>query len=217
MPLALDDLLPPSAPRDGVYRITLAEAKNEADNPDGSDDAAEDSSYNRGRYHLYSGSRSASAVATLSDIGLTAKAGRDSVTVWAVSLHSAEPMADVRVRVYSDKNQLVGESVTDQHGLATVANVHPAAGERPSVVLAEMAGGPPGDAGEHPGRTWLDLRSSTWELADTDLSGRPYLREGHEAFVYTDRGVYRPAKRSTFARSSAAKTMNRRPRSRCDG
>jgi uncharacterized protein YfaS (alpha-2-macroglobulin family) len=101
-------------------------------------------------------------------------------------------MAGVRVRVYSDKNQLLGEAVTDERGLATVGNFHPADGERPSVVLAEMAAGPTGDAGEHPGRTWLDLRSSTWELAGTDVSGRPYLRAGHEAFVYTDRGVYRP-------------------------
>jgi len=189
VPLALGDLLPPSAPRDGVYRITLAENRAGTDD---SDDLDENSGDSRGRYYLYSSSRSASAVATLSDIGLTAKAGRDSVTIWAVSLHSAEPVAGVRVRVYSDKNQLLGESVTDERGLATIANIHPGAGERPSVVLAEMAGGPPGDAGEHPGRTWLDLRSSSWELADTDVSGRPYLREGHEAFVYTDRGVYRP-------------------------
>src|SRR5205814_2353267 len=40
--------------------------------------------------------------------------------------------------------------------------------------------------------TWLDLSSTRWELGDTDTSGRPYLRSGYEAFVYTDRGVYRP-------------------------
>jgi alpha-2-macroglobulin len=42
------------------------------------------------------------------------------------------------------------------------------------------------------GLTWLDLRASALSAGDLDLGGRAYLRSGFEAFVYTDRGVYRP-------------------------
>ena len=191
--IELDDLLPADARADGVYRVQI-----EAMNPDaGNDDG-----------HWYEKINRSDAVVTLSDIGLTAKHGRDGITVWAVSLKEARPLPNVRVRAYSSKNQLLGQAMTGPDGLARIGGIDLAKEETAAVILAdapERAVRPPsllqrwmGTATTRPAApqpsalTWLDLRNSTWNMGDADLGGRPYLREGHEAFLFTERGVYRP-------------------------
>ena len=193
LPIELDDLLPSGPDRDGVYRVAVEMSRQNTGADDESDDGDSE----------FDGSR-ASSLVTLSDIGLTAKRTRDGIVVWAASLRSAEPMAGVRARVYSDKNQLLGEATTDADGIATIQHVRPAGGEDAAVILAEQIPpakieplGPamPTTAPAAPiaaGLTWLDLRRSSWDLGDADTGGRAYLRSGYEAFVYTDRGVYRP-------------------------
>ena len=192
LPIELDDLLPADGQRDGVYRVSVAMDRKNT----GADEETDDDDESIGS--------NTSSLVTLSDIGLTAKQTQDGLVVWAVSLRSAEPMAGVRARVYSDKNQLLGEATTGKDGIATIQHVQPATGESAAVVLADQL--PPvkveplGPAlpttapAAHfaTGLTWLDLRRASWDLGDTDTGGRSYLRNGYEAFVYTDRGVYRP-------------------------
>ncbi len=156
--LSLDDLLPPALARSGAWRVS-------AEPDDGESTSA------------------ASAVVTLSDVGLTAKRTATGVVAWATSLRSAKPMAGVRVRAYTDKNQLLDSATTGPDGLARLVNLHPAPGESVAVLLA--------DAGPDQ-LTWLDLARTAWDLADADVSGQPYHRAGQTAFVYADRGVYRP-------------------------
>ncbi len=193
--LSLDELLPADAQRDGVYRISLA-ARQHDDSRQRDDADPDESRWSRME-------SDASAVVTLSDIGLSAKQGRDGVTVWATSLRNATPLEHVRVRLYSNKNQPMGEAVSDLDGLARITTASAGPGERPSVLLAEYS--PPateavagvGSAAAdttRPGRglTWLDLSSGAIGFGDAEVGGRPYLRSGYEAFIYTDRGVYRP-------------------------
>jgi uncharacterized protein YfaS (alpha-2-macroglobulin family) len=192
LPIELDDLLPADGQRDGVYRITVAMDRKNS----GADEATDDDEDSFGS--------DASSLVTLSDIGLTAKRTREGLVVWAVSLRSAEPMANVRARVYSDKNQLLGEATTGKDGIATIQHVEPTTGESAEVVLADqlppVTAEPLGPAMPTTaptariatGLTWLDLRRASWDLGDTDTGGRSYLRSSYEAFVYTDRGVYRP-------------------------
>ncbi|MFI5379962.1 MAG: MG2 domain-containing protein, partial [Tepidisphaerales bacterium] len=212
IPLSLDELLPPSAPRDGVYRVGLKQ-----------DCAAALAGSDRRHSHAYSDDddgdsdpfvESAAAMVTLSDIALSAKQTRDAVCIWAVSLSKGTPIPQVRVRVYSDKNQSLGEAITDENGLARVGPIVPATGERATIVLAErLAIAPPATrpasllaamaalvqpqtrpALAQSGRdlTWLDLQRAQLNLSHADIGGDEYLRKGHEAFVYTERGVYRP-------------------------
>ncbi len=94
-----------------------------------------------------------------------------------------QPLAGVRVRAYTDKNQLLDSATTGPDGLARLINLRPAPGESVAVLLADAG---PAEL------TWLDLKSTAWDLADADVSGRPYHRAGQTAFVYADRGVYRP-------------------------
>ena len=213
IPLSLDELLPPSSPRDGVYRIAVLEERTTSRTAHSSrfireyseDDDAESEPF----------AETTSALVTLSDIALSAKQTRDAVYIWAVSLSKGTPVAQVRVRIYSDKNQLLGEAVTDENGLARVGPIVPAAGEKATIVLAERLATvspttrpatllaamaammqPPQTrpALAQGGRdlTWLDLQRSKLNLSYADIGGDEYLRKGHEAFVYTERGVYRP-------------------------
>jgi uncharacterized protein YfaS (alpha-2-macroglobulin family) len=166
--IALDELVPDGA-RDGVYQIQLS-FENKEENS---------------RYYYYR--NRASAIVTLSDIGLVAKTTHDGACVWAVSLADAKPLEGVRVRLFSSKNQPLGEANTDANGIARLTHGKLAEGESPAVVLADRLNG---SVTTH--LTWLDLRSSGVSFAEDSVAGNAYLREGHEAFLYTDRGVYRP-------------------------
>ena len=170
--LSLDDLLSPLLARTGAWRISASSIVDHEADGDGP-----------------TVSGRASAVVTLSDVGLTAKRTRDGLVAWATSLRAATPLAGVRVRAYTDKDQLLGTATTDGDGLARLSGLHPAPGESVAVLLADTA---PAEDGGPSELTWLDLRRSAWDLADLDTSGKPYLRTGHTAFVYADRGVYRP-------------------------
>jgi uncharacterized protein YfaS (alpha-2-macroglobulin family) len=190
--IALDELLPAGLSRDGVYRVILQTQDV---------GSVEETLGHRGwsRYGDFDdydddGGQTSSALVSLSDIALTAKQSRQSLVAWAVSLSTARPLSGVRVRAFSNKNQPLGEAITNGDGLATIEEIHPAQGEMAAVLLADFPGSPVAAvADQNPrGLTWLDLRSGNWGFGDSDLAGRPYQRQGCEAFVYADRGVYRP-------------------------
>jgi uncharacterized protein YfaS (alpha-2-macroglobulin family) len=199
--LSLDELLPEASRSDGVYRVSLSSesAAGEARQYDLDDED----------FPRMSDSWRAAAMVTLSDIGLSAKrtstssvgAGRDgAVSVWAVSLSTGKPIRDVRVRLFSTKSQPLAQAITDENGLASLSGVHPAPGEQPAVLIADVPAAErqviaraPAEEDPAPAQlTWLDLRTSETPFTDADVGGREYLRSGYEAFVYTDRGVYRP-------------------------
>ena len=167
--IKLDELLPPEHRGDGVFELTLRPTSR-----GGTDDVD--------RYDT------ASTLVSLSDIGLTAKIGNGRLTAWALSLAKATPLAGTRVRVYSDKNQLVGEGSAGADGVADVALRTLPDDEQPSVIVAERDG----VDGHAPSVTALKLQRSAWDVADFATAGRPYLRRGYEAFVYADRGAFRP-------------------------
>lgn len=172
--IALDELVQGEKLSDGVYRVLI-------EGRDGARD--EEERHVRYVYGPYGYSRADTTVITLSDVGLTAKRTSEAVTVWALSLKGGTPAEGVRVRVYSNKAQLLGEGRTAADGLVRVANLRPAPEEKAAVVLADRADGS--------GLTWVEL-GTTWNLAGVEVGGDAYLRRGHEAFVYTERGVYRP-------------------------
>ncbi|HEX5243983.1 MAG TPA: MG2 domain-containing protein, partial [Tepidisphaeraceae bacterium] len=183
--LSLDDLLPAGEFRDGVYELVLGAVDPRISRSSDATDDDEEQLIDR-----------TTALVTLSDIGLSAKSGRQGVTIWATSLSTAKPIQGVRARVYSNKNQLLGQIITDADGLGQL-KITPASGEDPTVIVADQPASEV-DSGSSDARTgwrnltWLDLRSGAINLADGDTGGKPYLRNGFEAFVYSDRGVYRP-------------------------
>ena len=115
----------------------------------------------------------------VSDIGLTARSGRDSsLVIAAANIKSTEPMSGVKLQVLDFQQQQIASATTDQKGLAQVA----VAGREPFVVVAEKDG----QAG------WLKLdRGSALPLGSFDVGGAEAPR-GLKGFLYGERGVWRP-------------------------
>jgi uncharacterized protein YfaS (alpha-2-macroglobulin family) len=176
----LDDLLGRDN-ADGVYELTLL--PDDSRKSPGEDD--QDAAWQWRRARNYD--QDDSTLITLSDIALTAKLSAalpgqgQSLLAWAVSLSTGKPLPDVTVRLYSDKNQPLGEARSDASGLARLDRILPGDGEQPALLVASA-----GHA-----LSWLRL-APTRDESRFDTAGRPYPRSGYDAFLWSDRGVYRP-------------------------
>lgn len=124
-----------------------------------------------------------SRYAMITDIGLSARISGDYLMVWANSLTDAGPLSGVTVTLLSKNNQTLVEGKTDSRGLAIFENIKDKlAGFEPFVIIAVRDGD----------MSYLRLDETLLPISDFDVAGRPYLSSGYEAFLYTDRGVYRP-------------------------
>ena len=118
----------------------------------------------------------------VSDLGLTAYTAHDGVDVFIHSLASAEPRGSVEVRLIARNNEVLAVRQTDRNGF-----IHFEAG------LARGEGGlAPAAiiASEKADYAFLSLKSPPFDLSDRGVAGRP-VPTGLDAFVYTERGVYR--------------------------
>ncbi len=172
--LALDDLLPGGAARDGVYQVQVS-ARNDA--------------VTVAHEHHWWWRLADRSVVSLSDLALSGRSGADAVDAWVLSLRGAAPQAGVRVRLFSVRGEALGEAFSGGDGLARLPFAGLPEGERPGFLVAERAPIAPLAA---PDLTWLDLRGARLRDDAADTSGAAWLRHGHEAFLYCDRGVYRP-------------------------
>ncbi len=123
--------------------------------------------------------RAAKAV-IVSDIGLTWKRGHDQHLVYATRIDDGRPLSGVEVTLRTYQNQIAGTAVTDGRGLARFDGV---AGE---IFYVEA---------EHRGqRSLIKPGDMAWNLSTFDVGGAED-RPGPRAFIYTERGVYRPGDR----------------------
>jgi uncharacterized protein YfaS (alpha-2-macroglobulin family) len=119
----------------------------------------------------------------VSDMGLSAYSGTDGVNVFVNSLATAEPRGQIEVRLMSRGNEVLGTKRTDANGRVQF-EAGLARGEgalSPAMLVASDA---KGDYG------FLNLKGPAFDLSDRGVSGRPPVA-GLDAFVYTERGVYR--------------------------
>ena len=130
------------------------------------------------------GSPSATQWFSVSDIGLTTVKTQSGMLVVARSLRSAMPKPDVVVKLFSRANEILGIYRTDADGRLTIPGglLRGEHGQAPKVVAAYDAGG---------GFSWLQVDAPSLDLSDLDIKGRT-PPSGNDAFVWTDRGVYRP-------------------------
>jgi uncharacterized protein YfaS (alpha-2-macroglobulin family) len=118
------------------------------------------------------------------DIALTAISGTDGLHVSARSYRTAEPIKDIKLVLLAAGQDLLGEGLTDGDGRAEFA---------PGLIRGQGAAAPAtlvayGAAGDF---ALLDLARAAFDLSDRGVSGLP-VPSGAEAFLYTDRGIYRP-------------------------
>lgn len=118
----------------------------------------------------------------VTDVALTSFQGADGITVFARALSTAKPMPGVEVALVARNNAELARVVTDDLGRARFA---------PG--LARGTGGnAPVAAMAYAGADYavLDLTAAAFDLSDRGVGGRP-APGPMDAFVYTDRGVYR--------------------------
>ena len=118
----------------------------------------------------------------VSDLGLTAYTGHDGLDVFIHSLASAAPLAAIQVKLVARNNEVLATLSTDKNG-----HVHfPAGftrgdgGLSPAAIVATAKGD----------YAFLSLKSPGFDLTDRGVVGR-IVPTGLDAFVYTERGVYR--------------------------
>jgi uncharacterized protein YfaS (alpha-2-macroglobulin family) len=119
----------------------------------------------------------------VSDLGLTAYSGNDGVHVFVNSLASTEPTANAEVRLVSRSNEILAARKTDSagHVLFEAGLARGEGGLSPALLSVS------GDKGDY---AFLSLKSNAFDLSDRGVSGR-VVPAGPDAFVYTERGVYR--------------------------
>ena len=119
----------------------------------------------------------------VSDLGLTAFSGTDGIHAYVNSLASTAPLADVEIRLLARNNEVLAVEKTDARGAVTFAPglARGEGGLSPALIVASAKGGD---------YAFLSLKQSAFDLTDRGVAGRE-APKGLDAFVFTERGVYR--------------------------
>lgn len=119
------------------------------------------------------------------DIALTSFTGRDGLSVFARSLDSAQPLAGVELALLSRGNDPLAKAVTGADGRANFdAGLLKGRGAAEAVAVMAISG----DRQEF---SRLELTKAAFDLSDRGVDGRAQPSPV-DAFLYTERGVYRP-------------------------
>jgi uncharacterized protein YfaS (alpha-2-macroglobulin family) len=118
----------------------------------------------------------------VSDLGLTAYTAHDGIDVFIHSLASAEPRGGIEVRLVARNNEVLAVRQTDRNGFIhfEAGLARGEGGVAPAAIVAT----------EKNDYAFLGLKSPAFDLSDRGVAGRP-VPAGLDAFVYTERGVYR--------------------------
>lgn len=121
----------------------------------------------------------------ISDIGLITKKAGDEILVFANSIKTAEPLANVNISLISTNNQTLFEGKTGPDGVVRFTNTYATMEEEgfhPALITAEF-----GDD-----FNFLDVRSAQVETSRYDVGGKSIPQSGYDCFIYGDRNLYRP-------------------------
>ncbi|MFN4143290.1 alpha-2-macroglobulin family protein [Aestuariivirga sp.] len=127
------------------------------------------------------------AVATqwfvVSDLGLSTMNGKDGLRVALRSIATAEPVSAARVRLLARNNEVLAEATPDAAGsvLFEPGLLKGVGGTAPALLVAQS------DQGDY---SFVDLAQPAFDLTDRGVDGRA-PSGAVDAFVYTERGVYR--------------------------
>jgi len=119
----------------------------------------------------------------MTDIGISARLSDDYLMVWANSLADASPVSKATVELISKNNQILVSGKTDSRGIAIFKNIKDKLeGFEPFLITVT----------DKDDMSYLKFAECLLPTSDFEIKGRPYLTSGYDAFMYPDRGVYRP-------------------------
>ena len=119
----------------------------------------------------------------VSDLGLSTMSGKDGLHVGLHSIATADPLADVEVRLIARNNDILATAKSDATGTVIFAPglLKGEGGLSPALVVAQSA------ASDY---SFVDLTQPAFDLTDRGVDGRA-PSGAIDAFVYAERGVYR--------------------------
>ncbi len=126
----------------------------------------------------------------LTDIGLIAKRTETELHVWAISTNTLDPISQVRIQLISSNNQEIAFGRTDSQGHVVLNDINTNEDEyTPYLIVAQL--------GED--LSYLRFADTEIDRSEFDITGRPPLVQGYEAFLYGDRDLYRPGETAHLA------------------
>jgi len=120
----------------------------------------------------------------VSDIGLSTFAGTDGLHVFARSLASASPLANIELQLIAKNNEILATATTDAEGRARfdAGLVRGGAALAPAVIAARSG---------TEDNVFLDMTRAGFDLSDRGVTGRP-APGPVDILAWTERGIYRP-------------------------
>ena len=149
----------------------------------------------KGAYHIKIRSMddywvSDNRLVSLSDIGLIVKEGQEKIFVVANSVSSATAMTGVNLVAYGANNQVLGMGTTNAEGIAEINYTRKEQpGFRPAMIIAKTA----------TDFNYLLFGNTRVNTSRFEVGGKRLNVTGLDAFVYTERGIYRPGEQVNFA------------------
>ncbi|MBC7473827.1 MAG: hypothetical protein H7263_06005, partial [Candidatus Sericytochromatia bacterium] len=114
----------------------------------------------------------------MSDIGLTYKKGFNQEIIFATDLITAKPKNGVKITLRSNQNQILDTKTTNDEGKAEFTDI------KEDIFYVE------GEKDSQ--RSVIQTAGMEWNLSTFDTGGDDVQDDGTRAFIYTERGVYRP-------------------------
>ncbi|MEJ2636359.1 MAG: MG2 domain-containing protein, partial [Calditrichia bacterium] len=114
----------------------------------------------------------------LSDIGLSYLQGYRQHIVYATNISDAKPMPGIDIQLRTYQNQIIARQTTDGDGKAVFEDI--------SQDVFYVQGKKDGQ------RSIVKLNEMSWNMSAFDVGGAELPPGGTRAFIYTERGVYRP-------------------------
>ncbi|OQX95271.1 hypothetical protein B6I21_06290, partial [candidate division KSB1 bacterium 4572_119] len=124
------------------------------------------------------------------DLGIIAKKAGDDLWVWLNSLTSLNPIPNAEIKLFSRNNQLLKTVKTNSEGIAFIQSYTQFDEEFTPYIIT---------ASKKDDLCFLELTKRQLSTSDFDVDGGAYLQHGYEAFLYSERGIYRPGETAHLA------------------
>ena len=125
---------------------------------------------------------SAQKTIMVSDLGITAKRSANDVLIWVNRLSNGKAAKNALITLLNAANQTIATGKTDDDGIAHFKNTKFAPDHPPFAIIARK--------GED--TAILEMEKGKIDLTAFNVGGRKRETGECEAFIFTDRGVYRP-------------------------
>lgn len=127
---------------------------------------------------------------SVSDLGLIVKQGQNFTSVFVNSIATSKSLANVKVKVFGQNNQLAGQGTTDSDGYAKIKLINQEiSGFSPALITATL----------NNDYNVLMIRDTKVQTSYFELGGYRNAPNGLQTYIYPERDLYRPGEKVSFA------------------